>query len=107
MAEGSAPARPESAGAFGMLGRWQEEVSRNILRMQNFATLILHREQPEVGLTPREEIYRKHKSSLYRYPSSRIHPTPLLFVPDLGISRPYIFDLVPGGSFVEHMVRQW
>jgi polyhydroxyalkanoate synthase subunit PhaC len=27
-------------------------------------------------------------------------------VPNLGISRPYIFDLLPGGSFVEHMTRE-
>ena len=30
----------------------------------------------------------------------------MLFVPNLGISRPYIFDLLPGGSFVEHMTQQ-
>jgi polyhydroxyalkanoate synthase len=30
----------------------------------------------------------------------------VLFVPNLGISRPYIFDLLPGGSFVEHMTRE-
>ncbi len=27
-------------------------------------------------------------------------------MPNLGISRPYIFDLLPGGSFVEHMTRE-
>ena len=31
---------------------------------------------------------------------------PVLFVPNLGISRPSIFDLQPGSSFVEHMCRQ-
>ena len=30
----------------------------------------------------------------------------MLFVPNLGISRPYIFDLLPGGSFIEHMTRE-
>ena len=30
----------------------------------------------------------------------------MLFVPNLGISRPSIFDLQPGSSFVEHMCRQ-
>jgi polyhydroxyalkanoate synthase len=106
MAEGSGKAGPEAAAAFEVLGRWHEEVSRNMLRMQHFATMLLHPEEPEVGPTPREEIYRKHKSRLYRYASSRMHRTPLLFVPNLGISRPYIFDLLPGGSFVEHMTRQ-
>jgi polyhydroxyalkanoate synthase len=106
MADVSPKAGPEAAPSIDVLRQWQEEMSRNILRMQNFATMILRPEEPEVGLTPREEIYRKHKSRLYRYTSARIHRTPLLFVPNLGISRPYIFDLMPGGSFVEHMVRQ-
>jgi len=56
--------------------------------------------------TPRQEIYKRNKSRLYRYESSRRHRTPVLFVPNLGISRPYIFDLLPGGSFIEHMTRE-
>ena len=60
----------------------------------------------QAGQTPREEIYKRNKSRLYRYQSSRTHRTPLLFVPNLGISRPYIFDLLPGGSFIEHMTRE-
>lgn len=86
--------------------RWQEEMSRNLQRMTNFATMVLNPEAPAVGATPREEIYRKHKARLYRYASSRAHRTPLLFVPNLGISRPYIFDLLPGASFVEYMTRE-
>ena len=58
------------------------------------------------GQTPRVEVYKRNKSRLFRYESSRTHRTPVLFVPNLGISRPYIFDLLPGGSFVEHMTRQ-
>ncbi len=88
------------------LAQWREEMSRNLLRMQNFTTILLNRDEPAVGPTPREEIYRKNKSRLFRYASSRRHPTPLLFVPNLGISRPYIFDLLPGGSFIEYMTRQ-
>jgi polyhydroxyalkanoate synthase len=62
--------------------------------------------EPRVGQSPREEIHRTNKSRLYRYRSARTHRTPVLFVPNLGISRPYIFDLLPGGSFVEHMTGQ-
>jgi polyhydroxyalkanoate synthase len=68
--------------------------------------MMLHPTEPKVGCTPREEIYRTNKSRLYRYRSPRSHATPVLFVPNLGISRPYIFDLLPGGSFVEHMTGQ-
>ncbi|MBI4610460.1 MAG: alpha/beta fold hydrolase [Candidatus Rokubacteria bacterium] len=87
------------------VNRWQEELTRSFLRMKNFAEMVLTPTESAVGLTPREEIYRKGKARLYRYESSRRHRTPLLFVPNLGISRPYIFDLLSGGSFVEHMTR--
>jgi len=31
---------------------------------------------------------------------------PLLFVPNLGIAPPWIFDLVPGSSFIQHVTAQ-
>ena len=61
---------------------------------------------PRTGQTPRREIYRKNKARLYRYDGARRHRTPLLFVPNLGISRPWVFDLLPGSSFVEYMTDE-
>jgi polyhydroxyalkanoate synthase len=106
MTGGSTKTGRDAGAQSDALTQWQEELSRNLLRMQNFATMVLNPEEPTVGPTPRQEIYRKNKSRLYRYESSRRHRTPLLFVPNLGISRPYIFDLLPGGSFIEYMTRQ-
>jgi len=88
------------------LKRWQEEIERNLRRARALADMALAPREPRTGVTPREEVWRTNKSRLYRYASSRKHRTPLLFVPNLGISRPYIFDLLPGGSFVEHMTRE-
>ena len=88
------------------LARWQEEISRNFLRMKNFGEMVMNPKETPVGPTPWECIYKKNKSRLYRYESKRTVRTPLLFVPNLGISRPYIFDLMPKGSFVEYMTRQ-
>ncbi|MEK7838670.1 MAG: hypothetical protein AAB328_11900, partial [candidate division NC10 bacterium] len=90
----------------GARARWQHEVERTLLRMKHFAEMVMNPQEPVVGPTPRQEIYRKNKSRLYRYESRRKYRTPLLFVPNLGISRPYIFDLLPGGSFIEHMTRE-
>jgi polyhydroxyalkanoate synthase len=59
--------------------------------------------EPMIGLTPKEVVYRRNKTRLYRYRSARTVPVPVLFVPNLGISRPTIFDLQPGASFVEFM----
>src|SRR5947209_10231869 len=86
--------------------QWQEELERVVRRAENLQRMRTNPQEPRVGQTPREEIYKRNKSRLYRYQSKRTRTTPLLFVPNLGISRPYIFDLMPGGSFVEHMTRQ-
>jgi polyhydroxyalkanoate synthase subunit PhaC len=87
---------------------WSKELDRNVQRMKNFTGLLTDRSEPEVGCTPRQEIYRKHKSRLFRYGAGKNSKfrTPVLFVPNLGISRPYIFDLQPKSSFVEYMTEQ-
>src|SRR5207245_11307934 len=86
--------------------QWQEELERGVRRAENLQGMTTNPQEPRAGQTPRQEIYKKNKPRLYRYQSKRTHRTPLLFVPNLGISRPYIFDLMPGGSFVEHMTRE-
>ena len=86
--------------------QWQQELERGFKRLTNLAEMVQHPVEPRTGQTPREEVYRKGKARLYRYASKRTHRTPVLFVPNLGISRPYIFDLLPGGSFIEHMTKE-
>lgn len=105
MPEGGRTPANDAAVGVGPFSQWEEESRRNVLRMKNFTQLLLNPQEPPVGVTPRQEVYRKNKSRLYRYESSRTYRTPLLFVPNLGISRPYVFDLLAGGSFVEHMTR--
>src|SRR5436309_14572132 len=85
---------------------WQEELERGFRRLENLQRLMTNPPQPKTGVTPRVELYKKNKSRLYRYESKRTYKTPLLFVPNLGISRPYIFDLMRKGSFIEHMTEQ-
>jgi polyhydroxyalkanoate synthase len=62
--------------------------------------------EPRTGQTSRREIRRKNKARLYRYCGAPRYRTPLLFVPNLGISRPWVFDLLPGRSFVEYMIHE-
>jgi len=58
------------------------------------------------GLTPKEVIWTKNKALLYHYlpQGQRRHRTPLLLIYAL-INKPYILDLYPGNSFIEHMVK--
>ncbi|MBI3457916.1 MAG: alpha/beta fold hydrolase [Candidatus Rokubacteria bacterium] len=83
-----------------------EEWVRNLNRAAKALQLVTTPSEPRVGLTPKVEVYRRNKARLYRYESPRTRRIPVLFVPNLGISRPYIFDLQPGASFVEYMCRQ-
>ena len=86
----------------------QEETIKNIQRIGKGMDLVFRPREPQVGQTPKEAIHKRNKSVLYRYglPAGRRHTIPVLMVPNLGISRPYIFDLYPGSSFIEHMVQQ-
>jgi polyhydroxyalkanoate synthase len=63
--------------------------------------------QPEVGPTPKEVIWTKNKTKLYRYISDqpKQHKTPLLLVYAL-INKPYIMDLTKGSSLVEYLVNR-
>jgi polyhydroxyalkanoate synthase subunit PhaC len=86
--------------------QWQAELDRHLRRVQNAAGMASSFRRPKLGQTPRREIFTTGTARLYRYESARTHATPVLFVPNLGISRPYIFDLLPGASFIEHMTQQ-
>jgi len=62
-----------------------------------------------IAQTPKQLIWTLNKAKLYRYtpilPQEKRHRVPLLLVFAL-MNRPYIFDLRPGHSFVEFMLKQ-
>jgi polyhydroxyalkanoate synthase len=62
---------------------------------------------PEVGTTPRELVYQRGTLRLYHYlpQAEEVYRVPLLLVMSL-ISKPYILDLAPGQSLVEHLLLQ-
>jgi len=95
-------------GAADLAWQLHEEGVRSLQRLAKAAELLLLAPEPQVGQTPRQAIHRRNKSVLYRYGDAgrRRHRTPVFMVPNLGISRPYIFDLSPGSSFIQHVVEQ-
>jgi polyhydroxyalkanoate synthase subunit PhaC len=60
-----------------------------------------------VGQTPRELVFRKGKIELYKYrpqpETKQANAAPVLIVYSL-INKPYILDLIPGYSFIEHLL---
>jgi polyhydroxyalkanoate synthase subunit PhaC len=89
-----------------LLKNLADEWLRTLRRTAKAMEIVTNPAEPPIGLTPRVEVYRRNKARLYRYAGSRTRRVPLLFVPNLGISRPSIFDLQPGASFVEFMCGQ-
>jgi polyhydroxyalkanoate synthase len=66
----------------------------------------LREEDIQIGVTPKEEVYREDKVVLYRF-SSKVKPSlniPILIVYAL-VNRPYIVDLQEGRSLVANLLN--
>lgn len=98
----------EASQAKGPADALQEEAKR---LAQGLATwveeFVIEPAAPPLGVTPREEVLRRGKARLYRYrpQRKRLYPVPFVIIPWVGISRTYILDLLPGNSFIEHLVK--
>ena len=86
-----------------LVTRIRRDTERNLLRMRNGLKHVAGVGTPELSRTPKETVWSSEKVELWRYHNDhRTIATPLLFVHSL-VSRSYVFDLVPGNSFVETM----
>ncbi|MEX2246062.1 MAG: alpha/beta fold hydrolase [Dehalococcoidia bacterium] len=85
----------------------RKEVERTIQRSVRGIDVLMSRDQPDVGMTPKDVIYSRGTLRLYHYRplSDEVYRVPVLLVMSL-ISKPYILDLTPGVSFVEFLLRQ-
>jgi len=86
-----------------IVGRVRRDAERNVLRVRNGLKHLAGVGRPEMTQTPKETVWSAEKVELWHYPSDKVRfRTPLLFVHSL-VSRSYVFDLVPGNSFIESM----
>jgi polyhydroxyalkanoate synthase len=83
-----------------------EEYGKQMKRVMKATQVLTVEPKPEVGPTPKEVIWTKNKTKLYRYISEqpKKHKTPLLMVYAL-INKPYVLDLTKGGSLIEYLVN--
>lgn len=63
--------------------------------------------EPQVGQTPKEVVWTKNKAKLYRYQPAvkKTNKVPILMIYAL-INKPYILDLYPGNSLIEHLTNK-
>ena len=87
----------------------QQEAQRNMSRAQAVIdSFVVNPSAPPIAVTPHEIVWKRGKARLLRYrPQGQTsRPLPYMIVPWLGISRPYVLDLLPGNSFIEYLVNQ-
>ncbi|MEM6703057.1 MAG: alpha/beta fold hydrolase [Acidobacteriota bacterium] len=84
----------------------QREARRGLRRTLRGVRYVAER-PPAVGLTPHEVVHRRGTLRLLHYKplTDEVYRVPVVVVTSL-VSKPYILDLTPGHSFVEHLVRQ-
>jgi polyhydroxyalkanoate synthase subunit PhaC len=87
---------------MSVLGRVRREVERNALRARNGIRLAAGIAPPGVGRTPKEVVWRRGRSELWRYRSDHVRVSPPLLIVYSLFNRSYILDLQAGNSFVEH-----
>lgn len=94
---------PPALAPDELVARIRRDAERSVLRLRNGLKHVAGVDAPVLSQTPKETVWQSEKVQLWRYHSDRrTIATPLLFVHSL-VSRSYVFDLVPGNSFVETM----
>ena len=87
--------------------QFQEEAQKNMQRVQTMVdSFVTNPADPPMAMTPNQVIWKRGKARLLRYGSRDCvkYAEPYLIVPWLGISRPYVLDLMPGSSMIEYLV---
>jgi polyhydroxyalkanoate synthase len=95
--------------AYDMTRVVQEEALKNAQRWSNWVdSFVVNPADPPLGMTPKDVVWKRGTMQLYRYHAQTAHvqATPYFIVPWLGISRPYVLDLMPGHSMVEFLLQR-
>src|SRR6476620_4578119 len=90
---------------MSVVERVRREIERNALRVRNGVRLAAGVSPPGVGQTPKEVVWRSDRTELWRYRSDRVSVSPPLLIVYSLFNRSYILDLLPGNSFVEHLLN--
>jgi polyhydroxyalkanoate synthase len=90
-----------------LLARVNVDVERSLLRARNGLRYVRGSHRPQLGVTPKDVVWRRDKAQLWRYrrETPARYAQPLVFVTSL-VSRSYILDLLPGSSSVEFLRDQ-
>lgn len=89
---------------FDPIGFMVEQTTRSMQAGWNLTKHLLGIDKAKTAQSPRDEVYRDGKATLWHYRSDRVElGPPVLLIPSL-VSRAFILDLQPGNSLVEHLI---
>jgi polyhydroxyalkanoate synthase len=90
---------------MSVVERVLREVERNAVRVRNGIRLAAGIRPQGVGQAPKEIVWRRGRTELWRYRNDHVHVSPPLLIVYSLFNRSYILDLQPGNSFVEHLLN--
>lgn len=84
-----------------------ENVQSSYRRFKQVSKILTKDPEPIVGQTPKKVIWTKNKAKLYHYQPTQVktNKIPILMIYAL-INKPYVLDLTPGSSLIEHLTNQ-
>ena len=87
------------------IDRIRREVERTALRARNGIRMVTGIQRTDVGLSPKDVVWSHGRTELWRYRSEQVSLRPPLLIIYSLFNRSYILDLLPGNSFVEHLLK--
>jgi polyhydroxyalkanoate synthase len=76
------------------------QMHRGVLTVRNGLRYGLGLGHPRTGRSPKDRVWRMDNVELWRYRSDQVRFAPPILIVHSLVSRPYIFDLLPGNSVV-------
>jgi poly[(R)-3-hydroxyalkanoate] polymerase subunit PhaC len=83
----------------------RRDTTRALLRGRNGLKYVAGLGRPLVGQSPKDLIWRREKTSLFRYRSTRRSDRRPLVIVFSVLGRSYVLDLMPGSSFVARLLE--
>jgi len=94
-----------SVAPSAVLERVQRDAEHAIRRGRNGLRYAAGTHRPKVGQTPKDIVWRRHKTQLWRYRNDDIRLRPPVVIVHSLVSRSYVLDLYPGNSAVDFLLR--
>jgi polyhydroxyalkanoate synthase len=88
-----------------LITRVQRDVERSVLRARNGVRYVRGTHRPQLGVTPKDVVWRRGRAQLWRYRNDDVRYGPPVVIVHSLVSRSYILDLRPGQSLIEYLVN--